>query len=457
MYPPTENSALEQTNQDVSASYPRHHAQRLEEFNRIFSPMDYSNLIIYSGNSRMQFLDDTPYPFKTNPHFKAWVPLLNAEHCYLVLTPGIKPQLYFYHAVDYWHAPARLESNYWSDCFDLHIYHDLANIDSMLPLSKHSAFIAETPPQLLLGKPYQHNPSDLITALHFARTLKTDYEIDCIKAANRIASDAHLAAKRAFLAGKSEFSIHMAYCEACQHCENDLPYGNIVAINENASVLHYQHLNRQPPDPNKLASFLIDAGANFQGYAADITRTYAYQNDSFAQLISQFDALQRDLVAKVRAGVDFKELNETAHLMIAALLKSNDFVTMEAESIVSSGVSSAFFPHGLGHFLGLQVHDVGGFMKDATGEIIPTPDQHPFLRLTRPLQTNNVLTIEPGIYFIDSLLAELHKGKYRSSINWSKVDTYRKYGGIRIEDNILVEADSNTNLTRDAFHQCRSV
>jgi len=124
---------------------------------------------------------------------------------------------------------------------------------------------------------------------------------------------------------------------------------------------------------------------------------------------------------------------------------------MSAESAVESGVASAFFPHGLGHYIGLQVHDVAGFQGDESGGWIERPAGHPYLRLTRTIEAGQVMTIEPGIYFIDMLLAELKNKPASSDVNWSKVDSFRKYGGIRIEDDVVCTAAEPENLTRDAF------
>ena len=122
-----------------------------------------------------------------------------------------------------------------------------------------------------------------------------------------------------------------------------------------------------------------------------------------------------------------------------------------ADALVDLGVTSSFFPHGLGHLLGIQVHDVGGFLADENGNTINVPEAHPFLRLTRVLDEDMVLTIEPGIYAIDMLLDELRHTPAAAHVDWDAVDWFRPFGGIRIEDNVRVSADGCENLTRDAF------
>ena len=151
----------------------------------------------------------------------------------------------------------------------------------------------------------------------------------------------------------------------------------------------------------------------------------------------------------LKPGIKYTEVHLKSHELIAQVLADFDFVQLSPEAIVESGISRTFYPHGIGHHLGLQVHDVGGFMADERGTHVASPDNHPFLRCTRLIEPRQVFTIEPGLYFIDSLLADLKgtdQGKY---INWHKVDAFRKFGGIRIEDNIIVHRERNENMTRD--------
>ena len=128
-----------------------------------------------------------------------------------------------------------------------------------------------------------------------------------------------------------------------------------------------------------------------------------------------------------------------------------ELATGSADSLLESGVTSVFLPHGLGHLLGIQVHDVGGHMADDHGTMIEPPPEHPYLRLTRVLAEDMVLTIEPGIYFIDMLLDTLRGTPAEKQVNWKAVDRLRPFGGIRIEDNVRVLAGGSENLTRDAF------
>lgn len=128
------------------------------------------------------------------------------------------------------------------------------------------------------------NPQVVVSSFDYHRAYKTDYEMHCLRTANRIAVTGHQVAKQAFLDKQSEYDIHFFYLKAIKHTENESPYSNIIALNNNGSILHYSQFDQEPP--SQFHSFLIDAGANCNGYASDITRTYSMLNDPFSSLIA---------------------------------------------------------------------------------------------------------------------------------------------------------------------------
>ncbi len=411
-----------------------------------------AQLIVFSGQPLIQFLDDSAYPFKVNPHFKAWLPLVDTPHCFIIYKPGSTPVLVFYRPVDYWHKVPDEPEGYWVEHFDIRFIGSPAEVTRHFPVDKQAcALVGDWQEEFSASGLTNANPPVLLDYLHYHRAAKTAYEVECMRRANSLAAAAHRAAEEAFRAGASEFEIHQAYLAACRHTQDDLPYSNIIALNENAATLHYQRLERQRPD--RLRSFLIDAGAGFVGYAADVTRTHSYEDEEFAALISTVDTMQQELCQAVKPGVDYETLHLATHTKIAEILRERELVRMDPDDMVSGGVTRRFFPHGLGHLIGLQVHDVGGWMQNDGGETKPPPDEHPFLRLTRRLDVDYVMTMEPGIYFIETLLDELRRSPHSGAVNWQKVDRLRKFGGIRIEDDVCVTVDGHENLTRDAFVQ----
>ncbi len=409
----------------------------------------FDHLVVAAGTPRYQFLDDRPYPFAVNPHFKHWLPVTKAPGSWLVFAPGRKPKLVYLQPHDYWHVVPDAPAGYWVEHFDIAIVRTPDEAKAHLPTSLAcSAILGED--NAALDGVVPNNPATVINYLHYHRAYKTDYELAMMRVASRLGARAHRAAEVAFRAGASEYDINTAYLNSVHETENELPYANIIALNQHGAVLHYTDLNRAPPTHSE--SFLIDAGASFHGYAADITRTYAAkQVTEFAALIDAVDHAQKGFVEKVKKDTSYPDLHVHSHHVLAGILKDQGFIRMSAESAVSSGVSSVFFPHGLGHLIGLQVHDVAGFQPDDTGGTIPRPPGHPYLRLTRKIEPRMAMTIEPGIYFIDMLLAELRAKPEAKDVDWGKVDRFRRYGGVRIEDDVVCTDGAAENLTRDAF------
>ncbi len=428
--------------------YPQHLAALQARAAEALQRGGFDHLLVPSGTLHYQLFDDRDYPYAVNPQFKAWLPVTKAPGSWLVITPGARPKLLFLQPHDYWHVVPAAPSGYWVEHFDIVVIRTADEALQHLPKDvARCAILGE--PQSALAAHVPNNPQPVLAYLDYQRAFKTQYEIAMMRAATRIGVRAHRAAERAFRAGSSEFGIHLAYCQAAGQDANDLPYGNIVALNEHGAVLHYTERDRLPPKP--LRSFLIDAGASFGGYACDITRTYSAQAGEFAAMIDAVDAAQLTMCAQVRSGTDYRQIHLDAHLALAGILKDFGLITVSPEAAVQSGVSSAFFPHGIGHGIGLQVHDVAGFAAADTGGTIARPDGHAYLRLTRVLEPGMVVTIEPGIYFIDMLLEELKQKGLGDAVDWQRVDTFKPYGGIRIEDDVVCTDGDAINLTREGF------
>lgn len=402
----------------------------------------YEGLWIYSGHPVNNFLDDMAPPHSINPHFKWWVPVPHVTSSVLHFEPDKTPVVYLHQPADFWHKIIDNSQDKWAQYFDVRVIGHYSELPDFNAHARH-AWIGPAELQPLAEK--DTNPEALLHRLHFARIQKTDYEIHCIGEANRIALQGHAAAKAAFYDGQSEFEINMAYLQACEQDQNQMPYGNIVALNEHPSVLHYQYQSQQRIDADRLKSFLIDAGANYKGYAADITRTYAYRPGLFADMIEALDDKQQQLCRQAVAGASYVDLHVQAHVSISEVLKSFDVISCAPQTAVESGLSQTFFPHGLGHYLGLQVHDVAGHIIDQTGTPNPPPENHPFLRLTDQLRERSVITVEPGMYFIPMLLDQIAG---HGDVNWDVVEGFLPYGGIRIEDNLVIGAEQSTNLSR---------
>lgn len=411
----------------------------------------YDALLVHAGTPPLLFQDDHHLPFRVQAPFKVWAPLDDAPDSFLYFAPGKKPLLLVHQPVDYWHKSPELPDTYWSSAFEVVSCANRAASRAALPkdLSK-TAFIGAPFPELPGWGTAAINPEALIAQLDYGRAAKTAYEVACLRAANVLGARGHAAAERAFRAGASEFEIALAFMAACGQRERELPYNPIIALNEGGAVLHYQLQQRDKPV--KLHSLLIDAGAEFGGYASDVTRTHSHHDTEFAALIKRFDELQLRLCAQVRVGLEWKDFHQASYRAISEFLRDAGIITVSADEAIHHTLTSVFYPHGIGHLLGLQVHDVGGLQRDPTGGVIERPYNHPFLRLTRKLEDGFVVTVEPGFYFIDQLLDEAKLKPIGKMIDWKRVGELKKFGGVRIEDNVVARPDGQENLTRPGFN-----
>jgi Xaa-Pro dipeptidase len=418
---------------------------------RALAACGHEGLLVHSGSPLTIFEDDQSYPFKVHAPFKVWAPLA-APDCFVYFQPGKKPLLLVHRPRDFWHRPLDLPPSWWTGGFDIRILATREEARGHLPgdLSR-VAYLGDALAELATWGVAAINPRRLMRHLDFERAVKTPYELACLREASRLGALGQRAAAHAFLNGASELAIELAFIEACGQREQELPYNPIIALNEAGATLHYQLLAAIPPVQSR--SLLIDAGAQFAGYASDITRTHtrAQAHPDFAGLIGLMDQMQQTLCGEVRAGVDWKDVQLRSHALLAGVLLEAGLIRCTTAEAVDKGVTQVFLPHGIGHLLGLEVHDVGGFMAGPDEGDIPRPEGHPFLRLTRVLASGFVVTMEPGLYFIDSLLAAARADARAPLIDWAAVDALRPFGGIRIEDNLAITADGSENLTRDAF------
>jgi Xaa-Pro dipeptidase len=405
----------------------------------------YDGLIMCSGSQVHHYLDDSTYPFRPNPRYRAWLPDASPD-CFVIYRPGNRPRLVFTQPDDYWYQPPERPQGYWVGHFDLTVVRSPGELRPAVGSGRWAILGEPGPATEGLG---DHDPAAVTGPLDYARAVKTPYEIECMALATVAGVRAHRAAEQAFRAGASEYEIHLAYCQAAGAREEELPYNNIIGFDRHAAVLHYQVLDRQRP--TRAQSFLIDAGAQYAGYACDITRTYAAEPGEFLDLIRAVDAAQQQLVDRVRPGTDYRDIHLEAHRAIAGILVSQGLVTGSAEEAVETGLTSVFFPHGIGHLLGLMVHDAAGFAAGPAGGTREKPAGHPYLRLTRDLEAGFAVTIEPGIYFIDSLLEAARADERGRAIAWKRVAALRPFGGVRIEDDVVAQAGAPRNLTREAF------
>jgi Xaa-Pro aminopeptidase len=308
----------------------------------------------------------------------------------------------------------------------------------------------------LLGKPAEEvkpgASKDLIKATVALRSIKEEIEIKEIESALNITREMYLTAMKMARPGKTEWELvgameGIALSHGCH-----LAFPTILTIN--GQILHnHDHSNRL----TRGRLLVIDAGVeSTEHYASDITRTlpvgwkFSQKQKEIYEIVLK---AQEQAIQAIKPGLPYKEVHLQTCRIIASGLKDLGLMKGNIEEAVEKGAHALFFPHGLGHMLGLDVHDMEGLGEDYVGynESVKRSEQFGlgYLRLARTLEPGFVLTVEPGIYFIPPLIAQWKKEKKHAEfINYQRVMEYIDFGGIRIEDDVLVTRDGHKVLGR---------
>ena len=431
---------------EIKELFKLHLEEKTKALWKIMEEEQVDYLFVESGFADEYFLDDQTVFFRTNPHFLFFCPAEGEGHL-LKIRPGEKLRLFFYSPDDFWHEPSRLKNEFWEDFFEIELIQNLDQLWKRAGQGEGSNKIISPQPERGLKNHCQIPEKNFLRKLHWLRASKTDYEVSCLREATRKASLGHISARRAFYNGDSEIEIFQEYLKGSKQRESELPYGGIIALDEKSAILHYQKMRSQRKGKN----FLIDAGARVMGYCSDISRTWFVESvpQSFKDIHRSLEGLQKSLCKQVSVDLDYPELHRRACLGISKILIDLGLFRCSLETAMELNLSKTFFPHGLGHPLGIQVHDVAGEHGE-NGELLKAPEDYPRLRTLRKIQPMDVLTIEPGIYFIPFLLEKLRSDqKLKQLIHWELVGELTPLGGIRIEDNVVVKTSGPVNLTRE--------
>lgn len=429
----------------LAALYADHIARLSAGYSGALQATRWDAVVIHSGSAlrRSQF-DDQYWPLRPVPHFQHWLPLAEAD-CALAIVPGQRPVLHRLANSSFWEGPAPCDAPHVWPEFDVRTVYGVERIREALPAGR-VAFIGEDRARAASWQVPDSaiNPSELLLQLDALRVRKSPYEIACLAEANRRAAPGHAALRDAFQDGDaSELELHLAYLRATAQDDPETPYKNIVALGQNAATLHHIAYGRTVTGAGSL---LVDAGATCFGYASDVTRTWTRGTgataDLFKQLVAGVEALQLRLCDSVRVGLPYEDLHEHAHREVTALLGDVGLLRCGVDEALANKLSRTFLPHGLGHSLGLQCHDVGC-------ALVPPKAENPWLRNTSIIAAQQVFTIEPGVYFIGALLTPVHQGPHARLVNWSVVDALLPFGGVRIEDDLQVLDQGVRNLTRE--------
>jgi Xaa-Pro dipeptidase len=341
--------------------------------------------------------------------------------------------------------PAYIESHLeQADDAQLHLMTGLNSDSGNMAMPAHYDGISQHAPKM--------TTDTLFDCIAESRVIKTDAEVDAMRYTHWVSSMAHVEVMRNCKAGMMEYQLeslfqHHTYTHGgCRHQS----YTCICACGPNPAVLHYGHAgapNNRLLEDGDLA--LLDMGAEYHCYASDITCSYPVNGRFTDDQRMVYEAVleaQVAVLAAMRPGTTWPEMHRAAERAILQGLVKTGLLTGNVDDMLAAHLGAIFMPHGLGHLIGLDTHDVGGY---ATGT--PARSDQPGLsklRTARVLEVGMVLTVEPGCYFINVLLDIALKNPAQSIFfNTDRLKDFRNFGGARLEDGVLVTPDGCENLT----------
>ncbi|ODV88857.1 hypothetical protein CANCADRAFT_28801 [Tortispora caseinolytica NRRL Y-17796] len=300
------------------------------------------------------------------------------------------------------------------------------------------------------------NAKFLLDAIDEARATKDEYEIAELRKAAEISDHAHL---QVMMNRKIETNECHVHAESVYHCmrsgSKHQAYDPICCAGTSASTLHYVR-NDQPMLGDGQLLFLIDAGAEWNNYASDVTRCFPIGGEwtkESLEIYTLVQKMQAETMQLVRPGVHWEDLHLLSHkILVQRFLELGIFRDPQGkpvsdalvQEVLDSRVSVAFYPHGLGHMLGMNTHDTAGRANYEDPDIM-----FRYLRIRRPLEEGFYVTVEPGCYFNKFLIEDaLKKPEQAKYIDQDVLERYWKVGGVRIEDDVLVTADGYENFTK---------
>lgn len=286
------------------------------------------------------------------------------------------------------------------------------------------------------------NNTLLFPVISNCRVFKTPEEIAVLRYAAEVSSKAHIEVMKAVKIGMSEFQLESLFLHSCYFdggCRH-ASYTCICASGNNSAVLHYGHAGAPNSRVIKNGDLcLFDMGTEYSCYGSDITCTFP-ANGKFSEkqtivYNAVLDAAQA-VIAAICPGIVWVDMHLLAERIICSALLKNGLLRGDVDALIAARVTALFMPHGLGHFLGIDTHDVGGYPE---GVSRPVPAGLRKLRTARVLKANMYLTVEPGLYFISALLEPAFSNpEFAPFLVKEKIVEYIGLGGVRIEEDVLV-------------------
>jgi Xaa-Pro aminopeptidase len=316
------------------------------------------------------------------------------------------------------------------------------------PVKELESFLKKFSTVYSLGQasqPVTGKALELRTYLDQTRRKKDEAEVRLFKQLATIAKEGYKKIEEILQPGITEKEIRIAFeSEIMKHGAHGVPYESIVGAGPNAAILHALPTERKVQQGELV---LVDAGADIYDYCVDITRMFpssdaiTSQHKSLYQLVLQ---AHTECIAMSKPGVLWGDVHlRAAQVMTEGLLQLG-ILRGSVDELMDKGAIAVFFPHGIGHLVGLRVRDTGHEERKEAKIYAGAR-----VRVEIELEAGHFITVEPGCYFIDALLnSQEIRNKHKESINWTEVEKWKGIGGVRIEDNILITENGNDNLTK---------
>jgi Xaa-Pro dipeptidase len=428
------------------------HNQHREKLFSLFD--DNQNGVVFIQGAETMYRYDTDYEFPFRQESNFWyLTGVNEAECSLVL--DLKKEEYHLFVPErdaqyaVWHGYVKTKEQYLEEYQPDHLHYRNDILKVLNELKPETVYcIDDEQAEFVedLNRGFNVETEALVDALTYCRVLKTDWELDQLREACRVNDLAYLEVMKSIKPGMYEYEMKAIFNKV--QIENGLmqdAYNGIFASGVNASILHYVVNNSMIKDGDL---FLMDSGFECNGYASDYTRTFPangkytdVQKGIYNSVLAGMDKV----LDTIKPGVKMEDLHLLAARTMMEGLKDMGIVKGSVDDMMEENIFALFFPHGLGHFLGLDTHDVGGYPKGV--DRIERPGIK-FLRARRELLPGMVVTIEPGIYFVPAVLkpaiADPEKNRF---LNTEKVESLLGFGGVRIEDDIIVTDDGIENMT----------
>ena len=274
------------------------------------------------------------------------------------------------------------------------------------------------------------NLDALHNAIDECRVTKDAYEVAAIRKANEVSTAAHIAVMKNLKHVHNEQELEAVFLERsiALGCKEQAYHG-IFGSGRHAATLHYQ-ANNQPLSGRW--NLLVDAGAEWECYCSDVTRTMPLSgkfNEESEQIYKIVQRMQEECFSMLKAGVQWEDVHVRAHEVAIEELLSLGILKGDKKAIFDARTSVAFFPHGLGHYLGMDTHDTGGHPNYEDKD-----KMFQYLRVRGKLPEGSVITVEPGVYFCKFIIEPyLRDEKQSGLIDEQVLDKYWDVGGVRIE------------------------